>query len=451
MVKDSALEAPGERRAGHPTGFRRLTPGLLKADRTAEGFAGLPDGVTMHGQLLAAFKAAAPRLGLSPRLVHAVDWLFRFTQPQDWGRGGRPIVWPSALMQQEALGLSPTQVKAINRALIEAGLITMKDSPNGKRYGKRDPRGRIVEAYGFDLAPIAMRHAEFVRLAEEARAERIEMGRLRRRATIARNGIAQILDTAAEYGFEGEEWTRLARDSRDITRALRTVERPEEVALGVDNLERRHRAARERLENLLALTAANAPGAVDSDPLGPENRPHQYTYKPSPDPEQDTVIARERSSRPGGKSVASHPTAVQREVPKKGRVLKLQPDELVRLAPRLKPYLLRSDPTWPDVVDAAAFLRSDLDVSKSLWGEACLAMGREQAAIAIAIVSTKDPEHFRTTPGGYFHGMVAKAKAGELNLDRTLWALRRAKEPQARARTEAGRGGGTAAPPPPWN
>ena len=63
--------------------------------------------MTAPGQLLAAFKAAAPRLGLSPRLVHAVDWLFRFTQPQDWGRGGRPIVWPSASLQQEALGLSP--------------------------------------------------------------------------------------------------------------------------------------------------------------------------------------------------------------------------------------------------------------------------------------------------------------------------------------------------------
>ena len=83
-----------------------MTPGLLKADRTAEGFAGLPEGVTAHGQLLAAFKAAAPRLGLPPRLVHAVDWLFRFTQPQDWERGSRPIVWPSARMQQEALGLS---------------------------------------------------------------------------------------------------------------------------------------------------------------------------------------------------------------------------------------------------------------------------------------------------------------------------------------------------------
>jgi replication initiation protein RepC len=111
-------------------------------------------------------------------------------------------------------------------------------------------------------------------------------------------------------------------------------------------------------------------------------------------------------------------------------VLKLAPDELVKLAPRLKSYLRTPDPAWPDVVDAAAFLRSDLGVSKSLWGEACLAMGRERAAIAIAIVSIKDPAHFRTSAGGYFHGMVTKAKAGHLNLDRTLWGMRKANEPR---------------------
>ncbi len=49
----------------------------------------------------------------------------------------------------------------------------------------------------------------------------------------------------------------------------------------------------------------------------------------------------------------------------------------MRLAPRLKPYLHRPDPSWPGIVDAADWLRHDLDVSKPLWGEACLAMGRE--------------------------------------------------------------------------
>ena len=120
----------------------------------------------------------------------------------------------------------------------------------------------------------------------------------------------------------------------------------------------------------------------------------------------------------------------------------VRPDELVRLAPRLRSYLLRPNPTWPEIIDAADWLRHDLDVSKSLWGDACLTLGRDLAAVALAIVSTKTPEHFRTTPGGYFHGMVQKAKAGELHLERTVWALRRAAQP-AHAR-EKGRAGGSA-------
>jgi replication initiation protein RepC len=434
MTKESAREAQGKGRAGAPTGFRRLTPSLLRADRTAEGFDGLPDGVTVAGQLLAAFKAAAPRLGLSPRLVHAVDWLFRFTQPQDWGRGGRPIVWPSASTQQEALGLSSSQAKAINRALIEAGVLTMKDSPNGKRYGVRDRIGRIIEAYGFDLAPIATRHAEFVRLAEEARVERAEMGRLRRRATVARKGIVQILETAAEYGVQGEDWADLARDTGSLARALRTIERPAEMLRGVESLERRQRAARERLEVVLVATRAGPSGAVDSDPLGPENRPHQDTYNPSPNPQADTVIANDRRSPPAGTAVPDQaapelPAGPQAAKPAKpvridGTVLRLSTDELVRLAPRLRPYLTTPVPSWPSVVDAADWLRGELGVSKSLWGEACLAMGREEAAIAVAIVSAKPAGHFRSSPGGYFHGMVAKARAGELNLARTIWGLR---------------------------
>jgi hypothetical protein len=101
--------------------------------------------------------------------------------------------------------------------------------------------------------------------------------------------------------------------------------------------------------------------------------------------------------------------------------------------------LVHPGPAWPDIVDASDWLRHDLGVSRSLWGDACLAMGRELAAVALAIVSTKDEEHFRTSPGGYFHGMVAKAKAGELHLERTVWALRRASEPDHHPRS--GKGG----------
>jgi replication initiation protein RepC len=431
-MENSAQGAPRRGSAYSPTGFRRLTPGLLKVDRAAESFAGLPDGVTVHGQLLAAFKAAAPRLGLSARLVHAVDWLFRFTQPQDWERGGRPIVWPSALLQQEALGLSETQAKRLNRSLIETGLVTMKDSPNGKRYGRRNAKGRIVEAYGFDLAPIAARHAEFTQLAEEGRAEREAMGRLRRRATIARKGIVQILETARDYALEGEEWARLEREALAVAQALKRAERPDDMEVGVASLEQRQRSAREHLEGLLR--------DVKKAPLGSENEPHQNTYNPKPYPREDTVIATNDCSAMAEPSDPQFQTPGPRKRPEKGIVHGIRPDELVRLAPRLKPYLRRPNPTWPEIIDAADWLRHDLDVSKPLWGDACLTLGRDLAAVALAVVSTKDPEHFRTTPGGYFHGMVQKAKAGELHLERTMWALRRAGQPEQRREVGQGRG-----------
>lgn len=418
---DSAPGAPQRSFARPPSGFRRWSPNLLKTERSAEAFAGLPQGVEVPGQVLAAIKEAAPLIGISPRLVHAVDWLFRFTQPQDWQPGSRPIVWPSARMQRDSLGLSSTQAKWINRQLVELGLISMRDSPNGKRYGKRDPSGRLVEAYGFDLSPLAARYAEFRRLAEQGRAERLAMGRLRRRATIAKKAIIQILETAAEYGLEGEEWAVLRHDSRAIGAALKAVERSDEMELGVISLERRQRLARERLEALL--------GVVDSDPKGPENRPHYNNYKPTLDPNKDTVIAAKGCSGEG-EDEPQHRSPERRERSDKGMVHGIAPDELVRLAPKLKPYLRRPNPTWPEIVDAAEWLRHNLGVSKSLWGDACLTMGRDLAAVALAIVSTKEAKHFRTSPGGYFHGMIAKARAGELHLERTIWAMRRASQPE---------------------
>ncbi|MGH7083995.1 MAG: plasmid replication protein RepC, partial [Acetobacteraceae bacterium] len=186
------------------TGLRRLTAPMLTADQLAARFEGTE---ASPGQILAAFKAAAAHLGITPRAVHAVDWLFRFTQPQDWQPEQRPIVWPSAGLQQEALGLGPAQVKNLNRHLIELGVITAKDSPNGKRYGRRDKAGNIVLAYGFDLSPLAVRLEEFREAAERARAERAALRDLRRRLTIARNSLRQTFETVREYRLTDTAWT----------------------------------------------------------------------------------------------------------------------------------------------------------------------------------------------------------------------------------------------------
>ena len=68
-------------------------------------------------------------------------------------------------------------------------------------------------------------------------------------------------------------------------------------------------------------------------------------------------------------------------------------DWRTNLAPRPRP--------WREIVDAADWLRHDRGVSKSLWDEACIAMGREEAAI----VSATPAEQFT---GGAVHGWEEK-------------------------------------------
>src|SRR5271156_3598505 len=117
----------------------------------------------------------------------------------------------------EGLGMTPIRNVAKShslavtgpRALFEAGIFVLRDNPQGKRYGRRDPAGRIIEAFGFDLSPLAERHAEFVRLAAEARTERNHMKELRGRITMARRAICQAGEMLEALGPMPEGWRHL--------------------------------------------------------------------------------------------------------------------------------------------------------------------------------------------------------------------------------------------------
>jgi len=412
--------------SGSAAGLRRITPAMLPTEATAERFAG---GDITPGQALAALKAAAPRLGISPRMIHAIDWLFRFTQPQDWEAGARPIVWPSAAMQAAELGVTDTQARRINRHLVELGLIVMRDSPNAKRYGRRDKAGRIIEAYGFDLSPIGARIDEFRAAAEAYRAERAAIGRLRRRATIARNSLRQTWQTYQEQNITDPALPGLRAAAGVASAGLGSIATTEALTQAIERLEAVAETARRALEMALAHGPDAGSDSVEMSGRPGKNVGHITTTNETLNP-TDTVIASDKCSFSRDRAQPDVSDAVARTISATGErkdvgsVLKIRPDELIRIAPRLKPYLRRASPSWPDIVDAADWLRHDLGISKPLWGDACLTMGRERAAIAVAIVSSKPAEHFRTTPGGYFNGMVAKARAGELHLDRTIWGIR---------------------------
>jgi replication initiation protein RepC len=178
-----------------------------------------------HGQVLAGFKEAARYMGLPARVIQAVDYLFRFTRVEDWIGDAKPIVWPSNREMGEALGLTLSGIKKLNRRLIELGFVTAKDSPTGVRWGRRGHNGQILVAYGFDLSPLALRAEEFADLRDAGRADDAARADLRRRKTIALRSIGQLVRTAIEQGFDTAELlvpTRRARSplSRTIRAAL---------------------------------------------------------------------------------------------------------------------------------------------------------------------------------------------------------------------------------------
>ncbi len=116
----------------------------------------------------------------------------------------------------------------------------MRDNEQGKRYGRRDPETkRIIEAYGFDLTPLALRYDEFIRTAAEAKVERERMRKLRRRATLARRAIRQAGEELAAQGVEPERWRALDAETAALAIACRGAGHSDELLVVVEGLERR--------------------------------------------------------------------------------------------------------------------------------------------------------------------------------------------------------------------
>jgi replication initiation protein RepC len=407
--------------ANQITGLRRMSLNMLTLIDQADQFTGLPRGTAKPLRFLGAFQEAEPYLGLPAHAFKLVSWLVKQTQPQDWEEGSRPIAWPSARRQQEFLCLSSARVKALNRALFESGIFVIRDNEQGKRYGRRGPDGRIVEAFGFDLTPLAQRHDEFIRLAAAAKVERERMKDGRRRVTFARRSIRQIGEQFAAMEQMPEGWQRLEADTAALVRAATQAERSEDIVLIAHSLERRKTEAEQWLKEAVQRVSES----VETSPEGLENEPHSIITNLTFNL-KDTVVAGEESSQVAPIVAPSPPPFLPSTRPvTMEREFRVKPEQLLDLAPRLGAYVQTTNPNWTDIVNAAEkWLRHDLGVSLPLWGEACRTMGREQAALALAIVSTKPEQHFTRGAGGYFAGMVRKFPTGELHLERTIWMLK---------------------------
>ena len=398
-------------------GCRRVTLDMRARLDEADRFTGLPRGTAKPFELLAAFEQAEPYLGLPAHAYKLVGWLVRKTRPQDWEEGSRPIAWPSAQRQMEFLGLSPRRVQLLNRALWEAGIFVIRDDPQGRRYGHRDKQGRIIEAYGFDLSPLARRYDEFVKIAAEAQVERNRMKKLRKRSTLARKAIAQTAEELDRQGQDSDRLRQLLQETAELVRVGGQCRQSDELGLAVEALERRRDEAQQMLRELVK--------AVETTPMGVENDAHSTNTTLPVNDINHTVIARRSSSPAGAEPVPQDPSPPppQQLFPE---TLKITPVQLVELAPRLAPYMPArfNDQSWLAIVEAALWLSGEMKLNRTLWARACQLMGREYAAVALAIVSTWPEAHFTSGPAGYFAGMLRKFEKGELHLARTLWKLK---------------------------
>jgi replication initiation protein RepC len=361
-------------------GCRRLTPAHVQVQAIAEDFQGLPDCIS-KGQALAAFKQAAQPLAISPRLRDAIDVLFAFSAPQDWQPDARPIVWPSNRKLETTLGLGRRQVQNVLNALIRANLMTPVDSPTGRRWGHRDAKtGKIVEAYGFDLSPIGLRHAEFVAVAARAAAEERERAALRRRLTIARKAIQQIAETALEHQLTDRDWHYWLAEALTLVLTIRDDLPLEGLQAVVAELVRR------RADGETALRAAF--DSVQTAPAGAiECTPITTTNQPKADNSATGNIDSEKSrSGLGDSPVSAHPVSPERS---QQPLPVVTPQFVLTVSPELKPYILTASPSWADIVEAANGLRQQLGISRAAWIDACQVMGRYQAATAVAVIAAK--------------------------------------------------------------
>ena len=76
---------------------------------------------------------------------------------------------------------------------------------------------------------------------------------------------------------------------------------------------------------------------------------------------------------------------------------------------------------WNELHRSAGKLRPMIGISEAAWNVAQERLGPEIAAAAIALIYDKYNAGDVTSPGGYLRGMVEKAGAGELHLDRSFY------------------------------
>lgn len=358
-------------------------------------------------------------------------------------------MWPDNLRLLQQSTFSSATLKRCLRQLGDKGLVAFRDSPNGKRFGRRDASGQIVIAssYGIDLSPVGVRATELEAIADEEDALQFEFRQLSRRWTCDRRKLAGIIDAAEAFEMDGPwhecdlELQNLAimrrkrctlERLRDLCDALSAVlERARTAYAAVsDKFETYHRPyTSEKMEDCQKHTKLSPKGIVSEPHIqNTKQITHQSLYN-----ERRSAKAEQVIDQLAGK--ASRKKAMKKPVVDDSHVqssscctadgipdLKL----VLQACPEFAAWGYQEITDWRDMIVRAEQIRPMLGISADAWSDARMELGKHMSATAIAVIYQKYTANGIREPGGYLRSITDRSREGELRLDLTLWSLKTA-------------------------
>ncbi|MDK1494477.1 plasmid replication protein RepC [Sinorhizobium sp. 7-81] len=389
-----------------PFGRRSMTLALLAGQFISGEVA--PGRSADKWKLFRALCEAKPRLGITERALAVLNALLSFYPENVLSGEAGLVVFPSnAQLSRRAHGMAEATLRRHLALLVESGLITRKDSPNGKRYARKSRSGAIDEAFGFSLAPLLARADEIERLAAEVEAERLELRRLRERLTLCRRDIAKLIEVAIDESVPGD-WAAVEEKFRSHIASLPRVPSVGELGPVVEKIE----SLRGLIANELKtrIKRPHVSGNPDQTERHIQSSKPESLHESEPRSGDRPVEKSNQAVQPASKTNRSFPLAM---------VLKACP-EIVIYGPG---GTIRS---WPDLMIAAATVRTMLRVDPSAYQDACQVLGPENAGTLVACILER-AEHINSA-GGYLRDLTGRARRGIFSLGPMLMALMRANQ-----------------------
>ncbi len=375
------------------------------------GEGGNDGGTADKWQLIRALTEARAVYGLSDRSIAVLEALTSFHPERTLNGADAIIVFPSnAELSIRTRGMSPATLRRHIAFLIEAGLLLRRDSPNGKRFCRRDDRGQLEDAFGFDLAPLALASAGIHATAERVRAEQRVIDRLRAEVTLHLRDISKLIAAAMDESRAGD-WMAHAEALASLSgRVARNADR-QSLETRRDGLIR----LRAEVENAyLNALSEQEMSANDSD----SERHIQNS---------NTDLYFEKNGKENNEGAKSGDGTEAGEGRRRAPEVKaagaggLSLKRFLTLCPEIANYARNGIRGWPDVMETAELVRSMLGVSPDAWAKAKRAMGETAAAVTIAFILER-AENIRS-PGGYLRDLTRKAETGQFSIQPMLKAL----------------------------